>query len=94
MALLVIHHRVRDFDAWKPVFDEQEAARKEHGGRRHWLYQSVDDGNDVTVAIEFASREGAEAFVADPSLRQAMERAGVEGEPGIHIREIREQVDY
>lgn len=27
MTVLVVQHRVRDFDAWKPVFDEHESAR-------------------------------------------------------------------
>jgi hypothetical protein len=94
MTLLVVNHRVRDFAAWKPVFDEHQAVRTKHGATRHWLYQDADEPNDVTVATEFPTREQAQAFVDDPSLAEAMGKAGVEGPPHIHFREPVEQVDY
>ena len=31
MITLVVHHRVRDYDVWKPVFDEHEGVRVSHG---------------------------------------------------------------
>ena len=86
-TVLVVHHRVRDYDAWKPVFDEHADVRKQHGAVRHWLYRTAGDPNDVVVAMEFGSQE-------HPSLREAMERAGVEGEPDIHVREEIEEVRY
>ncbi|MDX6646089.1 MAG: hypothetical protein QOK40_1816, partial [Miltoncostaeaceae bacterium] len=49
---------------------------------------------DLVVATEFGSREQAEAFLADPSLREAMGRAGIEGEPHVHMREEIEAVTY
>jgi hypothetical protein len=53
MTVLVVQHRVRDFGAWTPVFDEHESSRRAHGARRHWLYRTAEDPNDVVVAIEF-----------------------------------------
>ncbi len=94
MSVLVVHHRVRDFGAWKPAFDEYEASRREHGAVRHWMYRTVGDPNDVVVALEFRSEKDAREFVEDPSLREAMERGGVEGEPDIHFREQVEAVAY
>ena len=29
MTILVVQHKVHDFDAWKPVFDEHESVRRE-----------------------------------------------------------------
>jgi heme-degrading monooxygenase HmoA len=94
MSLLVVHHRVRDFDSWKPVFDEHESSRREHGAKHHWVYRTVDDPNDVVVAVEFRSENDAREFVQDPSLREAMEKAGVEGEPQVQFRELVEDVGY
>jgi len=94
MSVLVVHHRVRDYDAWKPVFDEHEASRREHGAARHWLYRTADDPNDVVIALEFRSEKDARGFLEDPSLREAMERGGVEGEPDIHFREQIETLEY
>lgn len=94
MAILVVHHRVRDYDSWKPVFDDHQSVRASHGAIRHWVYQAPDDPNDVVVAVEFPSPEAAKGFMADPSLRPAMERAGVQGEPTAHMRVEVESKDY
>jgi hypothetical protein len=54
----------------------------------------VGDPNDVVVALEFRSEKDAREFVEDPSLREAMDRAGVEGEPDVHFREQVEALEY
>lgn len=94
MAILVVQHRVRDFDAWKPVFDDHEKARRRHGAVRHWIYRDPNDPNDVVVAVEFPGPDAAREFLEDPSLAEAMSRAGVEGEPHVHIREQVEMMEY
>jgi heme-degrading monooxygenase HmoA len=91
---MVVQVRVRDFDTWKAAFDEHEVARRAHGARRHWLYRTAEDPNDVVVAIEFPTDEAARAFTDDPSLRETMQRAGVEGEPHIHFRHLVEIGEY
>ena len=78
---LIVHHTVRDYDAWKPVFDEHESVRVKHGCEGHTVYRDADNPNDVTVITSWPSREQAEAFAHDPSLREAMQRGGVIGEP-------------
>jgi heme-degrading monooxygenase HmoA len=94
MTILVVQHKVHDFDAWKPVFDEHESVRRSHGAQRHWLYRTAEDPNDVVVAIEFASEEQGKALLEDPSLREAMQRGGVQGEPHVHFREPVETIEY
>ena len=37
--ILVIQHKVRDFDAWKPVFDEQEPVRQTYGCTGHFVFR-------------------------------------------------------
>ena len=92
--ILVVHHRVRDYAAWKPIFDEHQTTRVAHGAKRHWVYRAPDDPNDLVVAVEFGSPAGAEGFLADPSLHEAMARAGVEGQPHVHMRVELEAVEY
>ena len=92
--IIIVQHTVRDFDAWKSVFDEHEAVRKEHGATGHELYRGADDPNEVTAVNHFPSREQAEAFASDPSLKEAMERGGVTSEPRITWAEESETSDY
>jgi len=94
MVILVVHHRVADFDAWKSVFDEHEPVRRSHGELEHRIYRDLNDANRVVVHNDFPTREAAQAFLDDPSLREVMGRAGVEGEPGISFIESVERKEY
>jgi quinol monooxygenase YgiN len=94
MVILVVHHKVRDYDAWKAVFDEHEGVRRGHGETEHRVYRDVHDRNRVVVHNDFPSEEAARGFMGDPSLKEAMERAGVEGEPGISFIECAERKPY
>jgi heme-degrading monooxygenase HmoA len=92
--IAMVQHKVRDYDAWKLVFDEHGDVRRRHGATGHELYRGLDDPNEVTAVNHFPSREQAEAFAADPSLKEAMERGGVISEPRITWAEEIEAVDY
>ncbi len=94
MVTLVVHHRVRDFATWKPVFDEHEGVRRGHGEVEHRIYQDIHDPNRVIIHNDFPDEEAARAFMTDPSLPEAMERGGVDGEPGIGLVERTEQKRY
>lgn len=95
-VVLLVPHRVADFDRWKPVFEEHREVRRRYGGSRDLVYRDLDDPDNVTVYMTYPSKRKAEDFFADPSLAQAMRRAGVEPPiPPPHevLREV-EVVDY
>jgi quinol monooxygenase YgiN len=94
MVTLVVHHRVHDYAAWKQVFDEHEGVRRSHGELEHRIYQDIHDPNRVVVHNDFASEEAARGFLDDPSQPEMMQRAGVEGEPGIGLLERSERKVY
>ena len=91
---VAVHHRVRDYDVWKPVFDEHEAVRRSHGQIEHRLYHAFGDPLQIVVHNDFPSVEAAAAFGDDPSLPEAMARGGVEGEPGIGRITLAERRTY
>ena len=91
---LVVHHRVADYDTWKTVFDEHEPVRTTHGEIEHRIYRDIHDANRVIVHNDFPSEEAARGFMEDPSLKDVMARAGVEGEPGISLIEKTERKVY
>jgi quinol monooxygenase YgiN len=94
LITLVVHHRVSDYDTWKPVFDEHEGIRRSHGEVEHRIYQVHADPNSVAIHNDFPSVEAARGFLADPSLLDAMARGGVEGEPGTGFLELTERKVY
>jgi quinol monooxygenase YgiN len=93
-VILVVHHRVADYDAWKLVFDEHESVRRAHGEFEHRVYRDIHDPNRVIVHNDFPSEDAARGFMEDPSLKEAMARAGVEGEPGMSFIERAERKAY
>ena len=84
-ATLIVRHPVKDFAAWKTVYDEVGTLRDQHGCTDQRVLQVPDDANDVLAIHEFPSVARAEAFASDPALKAAMERGGVAGPPRIEI---------
>jgi len=81
--ILIMQTRVRDYDAWKTVFDDGEPLRARHGCTGHEIFRSDDDGNAATVLLRFPSREAGDALRTDPELAANMKRAGAEGQPTV-----------
>lgn len=82
---VIVSHHVADFETWKPVFKEHGEVRRRHGAKGHRVYRSIDDPGKVVIVNEFADEAGARAFAADPSLGDAMARAGVDSAPDVHF---------
>ena len=90
-AVLRVTHTVEDIDDWKAVFDNHESNRRLHGATAHRVLR---DGNEVTIAIDFPDRASAEAFAKDPSLKEAMSKAGVTSAPQLAYFDTVEAVKY
>jgi quinol monooxygenase YgiN len=84
-ATLIVRHNVADFAAWRKVYDEADTIRAEHGCTGQRVLQSPSDANDVVITHDFPTVAQAEAFVGNPDLGAAMQRAGVVGAPRIEI---------
>lgn len=87
MAMIVILHRVRDYDAWRKAYKEVAPMQKAGGVTRESVYQTKGDPRNVLVLHSFATMAEAEKFAASPDLRAALSRAGVEGTPRIEFFE-------
>lgn len=82
---LLIRHPVADYDAWRRAEDAFDDERRAMGALAHTVYQSLDDPNDITVAVDFATAHAAQAFAASPRLRERMAVAGVAGAPELWV---------
>lgn len=78
-TILLIDHRVADFDAWLTVYDEVRRWQHDLGVRFEQVLRDASDGNRVLVTHAFDSREAAEAFVNNPEVQEKMASAGVDG---------------
>jgi hypothetical protein len=63
MFTLQVGYPVRDYDAWKQVFDKDPAGRAASGARSVRVFRDTDDGNNVAVHLDFDTKDAAAAFL-------------------------------
>ncbi|MEO5572461.1 MAG: hypothetical protein ABIT08_12995 [Bacteroidia bacterium] len=79
-----ISHRVKDFDAWLKVYeDEGKESRAVNGLIDRSLSRGIDDPNMVTIVFAISDMEKAKARMNSTELKALMLGAGVEGPPTI-----------
>ncbi len=86
-AMIVRPPRLRDYGAWRPAYDAHEAARTAAGLTNGRVFRSAEDPNDILLLFDMADRRRAEEFGRSDDLREAMQRAGVVGQPEIRYAE-------
>ena len=94
MASMFIKLRVADFAAWKPVFDELEPTRRQAGFTAHSLHRDAEDPNVIIIAYRVGDIAHAREYASSQDLRQAMQRAGVQGPPEFWFAEDVEDKTY
>ncbi|WP_345972190.1 hypothetical protein [Sulfurimonas diazotrophicus] len=87
MAYMMVRHKVRDFNAWKPGYDGHKPARDDAGLKEVYLLQNADDPREVIALFEAADLEKARAFAASEDLKQKMQEVGVIDRPDIYFLE-------
>ena len=87
MAMMIIHHHVQDYDAWRPVYDAHESARIAAGLTNGRVFRAVDEPDDVVILFDMADRGKAEALLSTEDMKTTMQRAGVQGRPDIRFME-------
>lgn len=85
MSLVLINHKVKDFNAWKPYFDADRDRRSAAGLKEVYLTRKSDEPNNVFVLFETNDVDKAQKMMEDPNLQKVMEQAGVLGPPTITV---------
>ena len=85
MPYLIIRHKVKDFDTWKPIFDLHATARQAAGSKGGHLLRNSDDPNEVILVLEVEDLRKAREFARSADLRETMVRAGVVDKPDIYF---------
>jgi hypothetical protein len=94
MTKVIVQHHVADYDKWYPIYIEHGKVRRQHGGTGHTIFRGEGDANDLVVVNSFANPAGAQAFLADPSLQEAMAKATVDSEPKVWVVSEAEDQSY
>ena len=86
-TVAAIRHRVEDYSAWRAIFDKHGDTRRQHGETSAAVLRGAENPNDILVLTHWPAVTNAQAFLGDPSMKQAMANAGVIGAPQIEIYE-------
>jgi hypothetical protein len=78
---LLMQEKVKDWDAWKKVFDENKQTRIDSGLIDRGLGHDVNDNHQVSIVFAVTDKAKAKAFLQSKDLKDKMEKAGVEGKP-------------
>ena len=69
MGMLIIRHKVKDYNEWRPGFDRHSRAQQSAGLTNPRVFRSSDDQNEVVIL--FDTDDTNKVLVL---LRQAMSR--------------------
>jgi hypothetical protein len=78
MVTVFVQHRVKDYDAWRRVYDSVADMQKAGGVVAESVYRAEGDPNVVMASHQFSSLPAAHQFFESQALDDAMRRAGVE----------------
>ncbi len=85
MPFLFCHHKVKDFDLWKRVFDSHATAQKKAGLTLQYLLCNLEDPNDIFMLFEVEEIEKGKNFVTSTDVPGAQNESGVIGKPEIYF---------
>jgi heme-degrading monooxygenase HmoA len=83
MTLVLVKHAVKDYTAWKSVFDGFADFRRASGEKSYRIWQPENDGNNLTLLFEWDTPENAHKFMESSRLKETMQKAGVASQPEI-----------
>jgi quinol monooxygenase YgiN len=83
MVVILVQHNVKDYPAWKKVFDSAIEMRKSNGEISAEVYRDESDPNKLTIFNKWDSMANAQKFIQSPDLMKTMENAGVMGMPAV-----------
>lgn len=85
MLYMLMRHKVRDFSAWKPVYDAHAGNREKAGLTEKFVLRSEDDPNEVIILLEARDIAKAKAFSESKDLHDKMKEAGVVDKPDVYF---------
>lgn len=80
---MLVQHKVKDYQEWKKVYDSALDLRKSNGEISDNIYRDASDPNSLTIIFRWDTLENAQKYSQSPELKEAMQKAGVEGPPKI-----------
>lgn len=82
---VLVQHEVADYDAWKKVFDADEARRTEAGLELRGISINADNPKQVGLMFATEDPEKIKGMIASDELKAKMKEGGVTSEPVVSV---------
>jgi hypothetical protein len=86
--ILVVMHKVSNFDKWLPVFESDDSAQKANGLTRTVVARGIDDSSMILIGFRMADYNKAKERSGSPELKAKMDKAGVISAPSFHFQNM------
>jgi len=87
----IVNFKVKDYDAWKKVFNSDKQERMNAGITDRAINQYLDDPDRVSLVFAIANMKQAENFMHTKELKLRMDSAGVVGLPDVFFYNVVKQ---
>jgi hypothetical protein len=85
---VMVRSHVKDWDAWKKVYDSHVQMRTDAGLTQRVLAHTAGDNHMVTLVFAVADLAKAKAFMNSQDLKDRMKEAGTDGPPDIYFYKV------
>lgn len=86
--ILVVMHKVANYDKWLPEFESDDSAQKANGLTRTVIGRGIDDPGMVLIGFRMSDYNKAKAMTGSPQLKAKMEKGGVTSAPMFHFENM------
>ena len=87
----LVTFKVKDYDAWKKVFDGDQQDRMNAGMTTRGINVDINDPNKVTLVMVITDMKKTEDFMHTKELKHRMDSAGVVGAPDVFFYHVVKQ---
>jgi len=88
MEYVLIIHEVKDYEAWKKIFDDAASIRKEAGEQSYQILKYDNNANKIVHFSRWVSIANAKAFFESPKLIEIRKQAGVNSPEFIYLEQL------
>lgn len=86
--VLIIKHKVANYDKWKTSYDAHDSIRMASGLHNYVLGRGMDDPNMVVVILKADDVDKAKALTSSQEMMDRMKKAGVVGKPEMTLLKV------
>jgi quinol monooxygenase YgiN len=85
---VLIIHEVKNYQAWKLIFDQAADLRKKAGERSYQVLKYENNPNQIVHFSVWTSIQDAKAFFESPQLVEIRAKAGVKSPEFIYLEQL------